>query len=182
MRRPKENVRMEKGLVQVFTGNGKGKTTAALGTVLRALGQGLRVCIISFMKGDYPYGEYEALGRLPDVKVFRYGRIDFVDPKNVLEIDKEEATKALAAARDAMLSGRYDIVVLDEVNIAAGWGLLEIGEVIKLIKDKPENVELILTGRYADPKLIECADLVTEMVEIKHPYKKGIRARCGFEY
>jgi cob(I)alamin adenosyltransferase len=173
---------MEKGLVQVFTGNGKGKTTAALGTVLRALGQGLQVCIISFMKGDYPYGEYEALGRLPGVTVFRYGRIDFVDPNNVLEIDRKEATKALATAREATLSGKYDIVVLDEVNIAASWGLLELGEVIKLIKDKPENVELILTGRYADPKLIECADLVTEMVEIKHPYKKGIRARCGFEY
>jgi len=169
-------------LVQVFTGNGKGKTSAALGTVIRALGQGFKVCIVSFMKGDYPYGEYETLRRLPEITVFKFGRIDFVDPRNVAEIDKEEARKALNAAREAMLSGKYDIVVLDEVNIAASWGLLELDEVLKLIKDKPEKVELILTGRYASPKLVECADLVTEMVEVKHPFRKGVEARRGCEY
>jgi cob(I)alamin adenosyltransferase len=173
---------MEKGLVQIFTGNGKGKTTAALGTVVRAVGQGLQVCIISFMKGDYPYGEYEALKSLPGVTVFKFGRIDFVDPNNPADIDKAEAARAIKAAREALLGGKYDIVLLDEVNVATGWKLLPLDELIRLIKEKPESVELILTGRYASPKLIELADLVTEMVEVKHPYHKGVEARCGVEY
>ncbi len=173
---------MEKGLIQVFTGDGKGKTTAALGTVIRAAGHGMRVCVICFMKGDYPYGEFETLQALPEITVYRYGRIDFVDPRNVLDIDKEQAAKALETAREAIFSGKYDIVILDEINIAASWGLLETEEVVKLLKSRPENVELILTGRYADPRLIACADLVTEMVEVKHPFRKGIEARKGFEY
>lgn len=173
---------MEKGLIQVFTGNGKGKTTAALGTVVRAVGQGLRVYIVHFMKGDYPYGEYEVLKSLPEVTSARFGRIDFIDPENVSETDKEEARKALEAAREAMTSGKYDVVILDEVNIAAAWKLVELDDVIKLIREKPGGVELILTGRYADRKLIENADLVTEMAEIKHPYQKGVKARRGVEY
>ena len=173
---------MTEGLVQVFTGRGKGKTTAALGTALRALGQGLKVHIISFMKGDYPYGEYATLQYLPSVTVAKFGRIDFVDPENVLDIDREEAKKALEAAREATGSGKYDLVILDEVNIAAAWGLLALDDVIELIRGKPSNVELILTGRYAAPELIEVADLVTEMTEVKHPYQQGIKARCGFEY
>jgi cob(I)alamin adenosyltransferase len=173
---------MEKGLVQIFTGNGKGKTTAALGTVLRAVGQEFQVYIVQFMKGSYPYGEHKTLANLPNVTVAKFGRFVHIGPQNIAEVDKEEARKGLEAAREAMLSRKYDIVVLDEVNIAASWGLVELDEVIKLIKDKPENVELILTGRYADAKLIELADLVTEMVEIKHPYAKGVRARRGIEY
>ncbi|MDD5092914.1 MAG: cob(I)yrinic acid a,c-diamide adenosyltransferase [Dehalococcoidia bacterium] len=173
---------MQKRLVQLYTGNGKGKTSAALGTVLRSVGHGLRVCIVSFMKGDYPYGEYETLRRLPEITVMRFGRIEFVDPDNILEIDRDEACKALEAAREAIFSGLYDVVVLDEVNIAAGWNLIKLEDVIDLVKSKPPNVELILTGRYADPLLIACADLVTEMVEVQHPYRKGIQARPGFEY
>ena len=169
-------------MVQLFTGNGKGKTSAALGTAVRALGQGYRVCVVSFMKGDYPYGEYAALRSLPDIEVLKHGRIDFVDPLNVADIDKEEGLKALAAARAAMLSGKYDIIVLDEVNIAAGWEIISVADVVALVKERPKNVELTLTGRYADPRLIECADLVTEMVEIKHPYHQGIEARRGIEY
>ena len=172
----------QEGLVQVLTGNGRGKTTAALGTVLRAVGQGLKVYIVHFMKGTYPYGEQKALAQLPNITVDRYGHLEFVDPRNVTTEDKAEAKKALDAAREAISSGEYDLVVLDEVNIAAAWGLVALNEVIQLVREKPSNIELILTGRYADPKLIELADLVTEMVEVKHPYQKGIKARRGFEY
>lgn len=171
-----------KGLVQVLTGNGRGKTTAALGTVLRAVGQDFRVHIIHFMKGTYPYGEQKALEHLPNVTVLRFGKLDFVDPNNVQDDEREEARKALEAGKEAIHSGKYDMVVLDEVNIASGWGLVPVENVIDLIKNKPQGIELILTGRYADPRLIEIADLVTEMVEVKHPYQKGIKARQGLEY
>ncbi len=153
-----------------------------MGTVLRAVGQGLRVFIVFFMKGKYPYGEQKALSHLPNVTMARFGLLSFVDPKNVKDEEKKEARKALAAAREAMLSGEYDLVVLDEVNIAAAWGLVGVTEVVQLIHDKPEAVELILTGRYADPELNRLADLVTEMLDIKHPYEKGVLARPGFEY
>lgn len=171
-----------RGLVQVFTGDGKGKTTAALGTVIRALGHGLRVCIIFFMKGDYPYGEYKILSQLPNVRIARFGSQQFIDPTNIKPEEKEQARQALATAREAVLSGSYDLVVLDEVNLAVAWDLVELDEVIKLISDKPRNVELILTGRKADTKLVQLADLVTEMLEIKHPYNEGTKARKGIEY
>ncbi len=171
-----------KGLVQVFTGEGKGKTTAALGTVIRALGHGLRVFIVVFMKGDYPYGEWEVLSRLSNVSVAKFGTMDFTDPENVKPEEKEQAKLALLAAREAVLSGNYDLVVLDEVNIAVAWKLIELDEVLKLIRDKPQNVELILTGRYADEKIVETANLVTEMRSIKHPYGEGTMARKGIEY
>jgi len=134
------------------------------------------------MKGTYPYGEQKALALLPNVTVSRFGKLDFVDPRNIKEEEREEARKALAASKEAIHSGAYDMVVLDEINIASAWGLIPVEEVLELIKTKPEGVELILTGRYADRRLIEAADLVTEMVEIKHPYQKGIKARKGFEY
>ncbi len=169
-------------MVQVFTGNGRGKTTAALGTVLRAVGQGLKVHIIHFMKGTYPYGEQKALTYLPNVTVSRFGKLDFVDPNSIQEDEKDEARRALAAGREAILGGEYEMVVLDEVNIASGWGLVPVEDVIDLIKKKPPKVELLLTGRYADQRLIEAADLVTEMVEVKHPYQQGIKARQGFEF
>lgn len=171
-----------RGLVQVFTGDGKGKTTAALGAVIRALGHGLRVCIVFFMKGDYPYGEYKILSQLPNVRIARFGSQQFIDPTNIKPEEKEQARQALATAREAVLSGSYDLVVLDEVNLAVAWNLVELDEVIKLIKDKPPNVELILTGRKADTKLVQLADLVTEMLEIKHPYNEGTKARKGIEY
>ena len=170
------------GLVQVFTGDGKGKTTAALGTVIRALGQGLRVCVIFFMKGDYPYGERKILSGLPGVSVVSFGSSEFVDPANVKPGDREPAQAGLAAAREAIGSGNYDLVVLDEINVAIAFGLIEVSQVIRLIKQKPSGVELILTGRQADARLIEVADLVTECRKIKHPYDKGITARRGIEY
>jgi len=170
------------GLVELFTGNGKGKTSAALGVAIRALGHGLRVHIVYFMKGDYPYGEQKTLSQLPSISFARFGQREFVDPANVKPEEREQARQALEEARRAVLSGEYDLVVLDEVNVAAAWKLVDVEDVIELIKQKPEKVELVLTGRYADEKLIELADLVTEMKEIKHPYRKGITSRKGFEY
>ena len=170
------------GLVQVFTGNGKGKTSAALGSVLRALGHGLRVYIVFFMKGKYPYGEFSILPKLPNVDIASFGLRCLIDPTHINPEEIEQAKLALAAAREAMLSGNYDLVVLDEVNVAIYFKLIELDEVVRLIGDKPRNVELILTGRYADAKLIELADLVTEMVKLKHPYDKGVKARKGIEY
>ena len=171
-----------KGLVQVFTGEGKGKTTAALGAVIRALGHGLRVYIVYFMKSDYSYGERNILSKLPDITMASFGSLEFVDPANVKPEEKEQARQALAATREAMLSGNYDLIVLDEINLAVAWKLVELDEVVRLITDKPQNVELILTGRQADTKLVQVADLVTEMLKIKHPYDKGLTSRKGIEY
>ena len=171
-----------KGLVQIFTGDGKGKTTAALGTVIRALGHGRRVFIVVFMKGDYPYGEWDVLSKLTNIGVAKFGAEAFIDPANIKPEEKEQAKQALMAAREAILSGNYDLVVLDEVNIAVAWKLVGLDEVTKLIRDKPENVELILTGRYADEELVKMANLVTEMRNIKHPYDEGTMARKGIEY
>jgi len=170
------------GLIQLFTGNGRGKTSAALGTVLRAVGQGLKVHVIHFMKGSYPYGEHRALAHLPNVTVERFGRLEFVDRENVLEEDRAEARKALEASRRAVSSGEYDLVVLDEINIASAWGLVGVEEVLEVLREKHPGVEVILTGRYADERLVAAADLVTEMVEVKHPYSRGIKARRGLEY
>jgi len=181
-RSPSSSEPFTKGLVQLFTGNGKGKTSAALGAVIRALGHGLRVYIVYFMKGNYPYGERRILSRLPNVKMASFGQKGFVDPANIKPEEKEQARLAFAAGREAMLTGSYDLIVLDEINIAVAWKLIELDEVVKLISDKPPHVELILTGRQADARLIELADLVTEMVKIKHPYDKGIKARKGIDY
>ena len=169
------------GLVQVFTGDGKGKTTAALGTVLRAVGHGLRVYIVFFMKGGHPYGEGNILPKLPKVTMASFGQKGFVDPVNIKAEEIGQAKQALTAAREAMLSGNYDLIVLDEVNLAVAWKLVELDEVLRLISDKPLNVELILTGRQAPTELIKRADLVTEMLKIKHPYDKGIVARKGID-
>ena len=170
------------GMVEIFTGDGKGKTSAALGVALRALGHGLKVHIIFFMKGDFPYGEQKILSELPNVTFGRFGFRDFVDPANVKPEEKEEARKALRAARRAVLSLKYDVVILDEVNVAAAWKLIDVADVIRLIHDKPEKVELIITGRYADPELIKLADLVTDMTKVKHPFDKGILSRKGIDY
>jgi cob(I)alamin adenosyltransferase len=171
-----------RGLVQVFTGSGKGKTTAALGTLMRAAGHGLKIFIVFFMKGDYPYGERQVLSQIPGVTVASFGSLNFVQPGAVKPEEKAEAAKALAAAEAAMKSGRYDLVILDEVNVAAAWELIPPEALLRLIEDKPYNVELILTGRLADARVIQRADLVTEMLNIKHPFNEGIMAREGIEY
>lgn len=173
---------LSRGLVQVFTGDGKGKTSAAVGMVLRALGHGLKVYIVFFMKGTSPDGERGMLSRLANVTVAGFGSDSFIDPANIKPRDMEQAQRALAAAREAMLSGRYDLVVLDEVNLAAAWKMVELDDVLKLIDDRPAGVELILTGRQAPVEVIKRADLVTEMLKIKHPYDSGIGARRGIDY
>jgi cob(I)alamin adenosyltransferase len=172
----------DKGLIQVFTGNGKGKTSAALGSILRAAGHGFKVFIVFFMKGKYPYGEFSSLPRLPNVEVASFGLRCLVDRNNINPEEIEQAQLALKTAREAMLSGKYDMVVLDEVNVAVYFNLIPLDDVVKLVEAKPPALELILTGRYAEAALIERADLVTEMVKIKHPYDKGVKARKGIEY
>jgi cob(I)alamin adenosyltransferase len=170
------------GMCQVFTGDGKGKTTAALGTALRALGHGMKVLVVVFMKGDYPYGEWKALEHFPNAKIVRFGFLEFTDPNNVKPEEREQAENALQAAREAMRSGKYDLVILDEVNVASAWKLVHLEKVIELVKSRPPHVELILTGRSADKQLVELADLVTECVKVKHPYDRGTLARQGIEY
>lgn len=169
-------------LVEIFTGNGKGKTSAALGVALRASGHGLRTHIVYFMKGNYPYGEQAILPQLPNVSFSRYGHAHLLGPNDIGDEEREQGRQALEAAHSAVLSNQYDLVILDEVNIASAWGLVDTDDVVKLINDKPPEVELILTGRYADPRLIKMADLVTEMLEIKHPYTEGTLSRKGFDY
>ncbi len=173
---------LPQGLVSIFTGDGKGKTSAALGIVLRALGCGLKVCIIYFMKGGSPCNEQRALHQLPDVKLIISGAKHFVNPRNITENDRKEAQMAFESACQVVTGGKCDVVVLDEINVATAWKLIPVDDLISLIHQKPHNVELILTGRYADEKLIALADVVTEMKEIKHPYQKGILSREGIDY
>lgn len=173
----------DKGLVSIFTGDGKGKTTAAIGTAVRAAGHGLRVLIVFFAKGDkYPRGEDSAMSRLPNITIAGRCHSDWIDKENIKDKDKELAKSTLATAREAMLNGNYDLIVLDEINIAVNYGLVSLDEVIGFINDKPNNVELILTGRYAEPELVQMADLVTDMQVVKHPYNKGVTARRGIDY
>lgn len=170
--------------MQVFTGNGKGKTTAALGTVLRAAGHGFKILLIFFVKGESSEGEFKSLLTLPNVEVSKFGLHKWIrDPKNVNPREIAEARKALEAARRAASSGKYDIIVLDEINIAVHFNLITAEDVLALIKARAPNTELILTGQKADARVIEAADLVTEMKNIKHPYElQGIKAREGIEY
>ena len=172
----------DKGLIQVFTGNGKGKTSAALGSILRAVGHGLKVFIVFFMKGKYPYGEFNSLPKLPNVEVASFGLRCLIDRNNINPEEIRQAELALQTASEAMLSGKYDMVVLDEVNVAVYFKLIPLDDVIRLIEEKPPGIELILTGRYAEDTVIERADLVTEMRKVKHPYDKGVKARKGIEY
>lgn len=174
--------RFEQGLVQVITGGGKGKTTAAFGLGLRAVGHGLRVHAVQFMKGDTRYGEFTSVAYLPGFTVERFGTGGLVDMHDPSDPDRAEAARGLAHVRAAMLSGRYDVLILDEINVAVAWNLVPLEDVLALIRDKPPNVELVLTGRYADARLIEAADYVTQLGQLKHPYQKGILARQGIDY
>lgn len=170
-----------KGYVQVYTGGGKGKTTAALGLAFRAVGHGFKTCIIQFMKGQ-DYGELQAAKKLaPYITIEQFGKKTFVHIEQPGEEDIRMAREGLRRAKEVMASGEYDILVLDEINVALYYRLLPLEEVINVIKSKPENLELILTGRYAPQEIIELADLVTEMREVKHYYRRGVRAREGIE-
>ncbi|MBU0495925.1 MAG: cob(I)yrinic acid a,c-diamide adenosyltransferase [Chloroflexi bacterium] len=170
------------GLVQVYTGEGKGKTTAALGQALRAAGQGVHVYIIQFMKGWSHYGELTALTHQPHITLRQFGRASFVDPHDPDPIDVQMAQEALDHARQVVQAGAHGLVILDEVNVALDWGLIPLDPVLDLIAQRPRHVELVLTGRGAPPQLVEVANLVTEMRMIKHPYQQGITSRRGIDY
>ena len=173
---------LKKGYIQVYTGNGKGKTTAAIGQAVRAAGAGLKTIIIQFMK-EYPYSEIVSLNELSKwITVEQYGKDDFVyKGKMPGEEDLAVALRALKRAEDIILCNEYDIIILDEIIVAIYFKLFPISDVIDLINKKPDNVELILTGRYCPEEIIEKADLVTEMKEIKHYYTKNVLSRKGIE-
>jgi len=171
---------MKKGYVQVYTGNGKGKTTASLGIALRAAGAGHRVFIGQFTKGRL-CSEHKALKRLDDlITIKQYGEPGFINGK-ASDLDIERAKTALEEMRNIIIGGTYDLVILEEANIATHYKLIDVSELLTLIRKKPEHVELIFTGRYADPQLIDAADLVTEMKMVKHYKDQGVPARVGIE-
>jgi cob(I)alamin adenosyltransferase len=169
-----------KGCIQVYTGDGKGKTTAALGVAIRAAGFGLKSYIGQFMKGQH-YGELAALRDNNCITIEQYGDIKCIKREDVTQKEIDLAEKGLAMALDAMLSGKYDIVVLDEINVAIWFDLILVKQVIDFLDKRPKNIEVILTGRCAPQELIEYADLVSEIKEIKHYYHQGILARNGIE-
>jgi len=172
----------DKGMIHVYTGTGKGKTTAALGCALRAVGHNMRVCVIQFMKGNIDYGELESARRLdPNLVIHQMGRETFVSKDNPDPVDREWAEKGFKLAAETVMSGNYDVVVLDEICCALDFSLISLGEVLDLIRQKPASLELILTGRGAPGEIIEAADLVTEMKEVKHYYRQGITSRIGIE-
>ena len=174
--------KLDKGFIQIYTGNGKGKTTAALGQAIRAAGYGLNVYIVQFMK-EYPYNELNSLKYLNElITIEQFCGDDFVYKKQLPpEEEKDKARQGLAKTKLKMLSGKYDVIILDEVCVSIYFGLFSDEEILTFMKQKPDNVELILTGRYCPEKLIEKADLVTEMREIKHYYQEGIKSRKGIE-
>jgi cob(I)alamin adenosyltransferase len=171
----------ERGTIQLYTGDGKGKTTAALGAALRALGHGKKVVMIQFMKGRF-YGELEAAKKLEGFTIEQYGRDEFVDPKNPDPVDRELAAVGWRRAEDLVREGGLGMLILDEINVAVAFGLIELEKVLAFMRSKPEGLELILTGRYAPKEMIELADTVTEMKEIRHHYRRGVAAREGIEY
>ena len=176
-----------KGLVLVHTGEGKGKTTAAIGLAVRAWGDGFRILILQFIKGSWKYGELFALKALAEID----GRIE-IRPTGIgftrnasseeMAVHREKARTALQEALTEMTSGQWDMIILDEINYALNFGLLKEQEVLELLSQKPTELHLVLTGRHALPAIIDCADLVTEMRLIKHPFQKGIRAQKGIEF
>ncbi len=169
------------GLVMVYTGPGKGKTTAAVGQALRMVGQGYKVYMVHFMKGR-DYGEFLAFSKITGITVKKSGRDEFVNKEKPEQIDIDMAQDGLESARKAIQSGQYDLIVLDEINVAMDFKLIEVKDVLELIKNKPVNIDIILTGRNAPKEIIEIADLVSEIKEIKHHYQAGVKSRKGIEY
>lgn len=175
----------QKGLVIVYTGGGKGKTSAALGLVLRAVGYNHKVCMIQFVKGSWHYGELDSAKRLaPEFELVTAGKgfVGILDDKSPREEHVKAANDTLAISKEKIMSGKFDVVILDEINYAVQLELLKIDDVIDLIKSKPSDLDLVLTGNHAAEEVIEIADLVTEMKEIKHPFKSGIKAKKGIDF
>ena len=171
----------ERGTIQLYTGDGKGKTTAALGAALRAVGHGKRVAMIQFMKGRL-YGELEAAKKFENFTIEQHGRDEFVDSENPDPIDRELAARGWRRAGELAREEGLDMLILDEINIAVAYGLIDVEAVLSFMRGKPERLELILTGRYAPRQMIDLADTVTEMKEIRHHYNRGVAARKGIEY
>jgi len=175
----------EKGLVIVYTGNGKGKTTAALGMALRAIGYDHKVCMLQFIKGSWHYGEMNSSKKLePNFELIAVGKgfVGILDDNSPREEHEKYAAEAVRICREKIFSEKYDVIILDEVNYAINLGLIDIGEIIKIIKEKPSDLDLVLTGRDVKNEIVELADLVTEMKEIKHPFKSGIKAKKGIDF
>jgi len=175
----------QKGLVIVYTGGGKGKTSAALGLVLRAVGYNHKVCMVQFVKGSWHYGELDSAKRLaPEFELVTAGKgfVGILDDKSPREEHVKAANDTLAISKEKIMSGKFNVVILDEINYAVQLELLKIDDVIDLIKSKPPELDLVLTGNQAAEKVIEIADLVTEMKEIKHPFKSGIKAKKGIDF
>lgn len=172
---------MKAGLIHVYTGPGKGKTTAALGLGLRAVGNGFKVHMVQFMKGRR-YSEIDGIEHLKKFSVSQHGRDEFVNKEKPEQIDIDMAQEGFQYAKKIIKSNQYDIIILDEINVAVDFKLINLQDVLNLMDNKPDKLELILTGRYAHPDMIKKADLVTEMLEIKHPYQKGILSRKGIDF
>ena len=174
--------KLEKGLVQVYTGNGKGKTSAAFGLALRAIGNGFKVFVIQFIKGGFDYGELQAVKFLPNLELRAFGRGKFISKMPPDKEDVRLAREGFELAKRVIERGDFDIVILDEINVAIHLKLIKLDEVLNLILNKPKHVELVLTGRNAPAEIADVADLVTEMKEVKHPYASGVQPRKGIEY
>ncbi|HSW36553.1 MAG TPA: cob(I)yrinic acid a,c-diamide adenosyltransferase [Candidatus Limnocylindrales bacterium] len=174
-------VSKKRGLIMVFTGDGKGKTTAAVGQAVRALGHGYRVYMIHFMKGR-DYGEFLSTTQMPNLTIVKSGRDSFVSREKPDPVDIELARDGFARAGKAVMSGEYDMVVLDEINVAVDYGLIPEKDLLKMLDKKPAGVTVILTGRGASPQLAKKADMVSEILAIKHHYEQGIESCKGIEY
>lgn len=172
---------LKKGYIHVYTGSGKGKTTAALGLGIRAAGAGMKVHMVQFMKGRR-YSEIDTIETIKNFTLSQHGRDEFVSKERPEKIDIDLAQEGFQYAKDIIGRGEHDLIVLDEINVAVDFHLIALNDVIALIEAKPERLELVLTGRYAHPDLIKLADLVTEMLEIKHPYQQGVLARRGIDF
>jgi len=172
---------LDKGYIHVYTGNGKGKTTSAIGLGIRAAGAGKKVHMIQFMKGRR-YSEIDGLEKVSHFTVSQHGRDEFVNKEQPEQIDIDMAQEGFKTAKNMVNSNKYDMIILDEINVAIDYHLLTLEDVLDLIHNKPTSLELVLTGRYATPALIQHADYVSEVLEIKHPYQQGILGRKGVDY
>jgi len=175
----------KRGLIVVYTGNGKGKTTAALGIALRSVGHGHKVWMIQFIKGEWYYGELNSLKKLePNLELVVAGKgfVGIIDDDHNFQEHVRAAKTALDIVEQKISHDTFDIIILDEINYAVHLGLLDLADVVRIVQNRPEHLSLILTGNHAREEIILLADLVTEMKEIKHPYKKGIKAKKGIDF
>ncbi|MFP4350354.1 MAG: cob(I)yrinic acid a,c-diamide adenosyltransferase [Desulfococcaceae bacterium] len=173
---------MKKGLLMIFTGDGKGKTTAALGMTLRSAGHGLKVCFIQFIKGSWTYGELDAVKQFPGLIDFRVMGRGFTWKSDDMEADRALAREGWAQAVEAIMSGEYHLVVLDEFTYLPNYHMIDLPAVLDALSGRPETVHVAITGRVAPPELVDMADLVTNMQAVKHPFTAGIKAQKGIEF